>query len=290
MSDPLDLHHPEGRSDRQTPADGATPATIAETPAVIPTVTAALPFTTRATPADQPADAFGPVRPTSPDPTTDPTGPDQAAARSGTSRQDHYGARNRHNILLVAAVAAASVGLGGFFLISSKSNAITPAAYANQTSRIAGTVPAATTPPARGAAAEDPYPAAVPQARVVFAPPSAYAANSLTADPGCVGYNDATNASSAALGDSPTAAAAAAALAGLGASLQKSAAEAQDPVLASALAAEAQFVLQAQPTLVTALASGDSADEVAAYQPIEDTDTYVSAVCGSDLDGNGSAD
>lgn len=270
MSDPHDLHHPEGRSDRQTPATSTSTAAVTTTS-----------FTARTTPAAAPADQ---------DQTTDPDAPAAPGSRPAASRRDHYGAQNRHNILLVAAVAAVSVGLGGFFLVSSKSNAITPAAYADQTSRVAGAVPAVTPPTTHKPAAEDPDPAEVPQARVVFAPPSAYAANSLTADPGCVGYNDATNASSDALGDSPTPASAAAALTGLGASLQKSAAEAQDPTLAAALAAEAMFVQQAQPVLVTALASGDSDDEVAAYQPIEDTDTYVSAVCGSDLDGNNSTE
>jgi hypothetical protein len=292
MSDPHDLPDLEGRSAPRTiaatPADPAPAATASaiRTPTATATVTPA-PFTAR---ADQ--------RPLSDDPdrTDQPDCCDQSSdspcppTGTGRSRQQYQGAQNRHNILLVAAVAAASLSLGGYFLLSSKANAITPAAYANQSSRVAGAATPTTAPTTRRPAAEAPFAAAVPQAKVVFEPPSDYASNSLTADPGCVGYNDATNASSAALGDAPTAAAAAAALTGLGTSLQQSAAEAQDPTLAAALTAEAAFVEQDQPILVTALTSGDSDDEVAAYQPIEDTDTYVSVVCGSYVGGDGSAD
>ncbi|HEV2634301.1 MAG TPA: hypothetical protein VGX23_04080 [Actinocrinis sp.] len=266
MSDPHDLPGPARRSDRPTPAAALLPAPARRSAVA-------------AEPEDldsQLADRAGPAAP----------GPRCDAV----SRQQHQGARNRHNVLLVAGVAAAALGLGGYFLLSSKSNAITPAAYANQSTRISAAEPVPAPTTARTPAAEAPFAAAVPQARVVFDPPPDYASNSLTADPGCVGYNDATNASSAALGDSPTAAEAAAALADLGASLAKSSAEAQDPTLSAALAAESAFVLQAQPTLATALTSGDSDREVAAYQPIEDTDNYVSAVCGSDLDGGGPGD
>lgn len=262
MSDPHNRHQPAVLPDRPTPETAA--------PAEPET---ARPFLVTPTPAPSPAIAS----PTAPPP----------AAPAEFPRPQYRGAQNRHSILLVAAVAAASLGLGGYFLISSKSNATTPAAYANQSGRITVEV---TSTPTHTPAAEAPFAAAVPQAQVVFDPPTVYITDSLTADPGCVGYTDATNASSAALGDTPTAAAAAAALAALGASLQKASGQAQDPTLAAALAAEAGFVQQDQPILVTALTSGDSEDEVAAYQPIEDTDDYVSAVCGSDLATAGSTD
>jgi hypothetical protein len=277
MPDPHNRHQPAVLPDRPTPETAATadhpsarPSLVTPTPAPSPAVPLpAIPLPAVPLPA-----------------TSSPIAPSSAVA-ADFPRPQYRGAQNRHSILLVAAVAAASLGLGGYFLISSKSNATTPAAYANQSGRITVEV---TSTPTHTPAAEAPFAAAVPQAQVVFDPPTAYITDSLTADPGCVGYTDATNASSAALGDTPTAAAATAALAALGASLQKASGQAQDPTLAAALAAEAGFVQEDQPILVTALTSGDSEDEVAAYQPIEDTDDYVSAVCGSDLAATGPND
>lgn len=299
MTDPQDQPDPEGRSATRGTRPAACPT---RTPTATITVTTS-PFTARADPrppsadpdqsaeSDRPGPAARPGRDgSSGDARQDTDAPDPAAARAARSRQQYHGAQNRHNVLLVAIVAAASLGLGGYFLHSSKANAVTPAAFANQAGRAAGATAPTVAPTTRRPAAEAPFAAAVPQAKVVFSPPSQYASNSLTADPGCVGYNDATNASSAALGDTPTAATAAAALTGLGASLRQSAGEAQDPTLAAALTAESSFVDQDQPILVAALTSGDSDDEVAAYQPIEDIDSYVSAVCGSYFSGDGSAD
>jgi uncharacterized protein (DUF2126 family) len=125
---------------------------------------------------------------------------------------------------------------------------------------------------------------------VAFTPPSDYTSSSLVNDPGCIDYNNATDASSAEIGDQPTATQAVTALTALGDALHTASHQAQDPTLSAALAAEAAFVQQDQATLVTALVSGDSDTEVAAYAPIENTDDYVSTVCGTDQSPEATSD
>src|ERR1700722_12441205 len=118
MSDPHDRHHPVLPSDRPAPH----PATAHRAHAQTTTVQ-----TTARTTNTNPATALDPE-------SSDPDSP--AVARPEFPQPQYHNAQNRHSILLVAAVAAASLGLGGYFLLSSKSNAASPAAYANQTSRI----------------------------------------------------------------------------------------------------------------------------------------------------------
>ena len=195
------------------------------------------------------------------------------------------GAQSRQGMILTMAMAAVALGVGGYFLVSSKGSSVTPVAFSAHTNQSAEAQ--SSTPPR----AEAPNAANAPEApTVTFTPPSDYSSNSLVGDPGCVAYNNATNASSDAIGDAPSSAQATAALTVLGGSLHAASGQAQDATLSAALAAEATFVEQNQPTLVSALVSGDSDSEVAAYQPIEVTDDYVSSVCGSDDSGDTSSD
>lgn len=222
------------------------------------------------------------------DPEPDEHSPDERSPGENTDESrppTANGAQSRQGMILTMAMAAVALGVGGYFLVSSKGSAVAPVAFSAHTNQSAEA--RNPSPPI----AEAPNAANAPEApAVTFTPPSDYSSNSLVGDPGCVAYNNATNASSDAIGDAPSTAQATAALTVLGGSLQAASGQAQDATLAAALAAESTFVEQNQPTLVTALVSGDSDSEVAAYQPIEVTDDYVSAVCGSDENGDTSSD
>jgi hypothetical protein len=203
-----------------------------------------------------------------------------SAPHSDFPGKPYYDGRNRQGMVLVVVVATMALGVGGYFLLSSKANATV--AFTTRTNQVPEGRATPTAP------ANAPFAAQAPS--ITFVPPTVYSSNSLVADPGCVDYNNATDASNAAIGDTPTAEQASSALTDLDQSLHSASAQAQDHTLAAALAAESLFVQQDQAALVAALASGDSDSEANAFQPIEVTDDYVSSVCGTDLSADTSAE